>query len=85
MVVVQLPLSSRNLGHRRHSCMGRTKPIVRSRMVQPDALPERSSRHVRMTNRLAVCHATCFHRRVVFSALPSRRGGGPRTIRSDVP
>jgi hypothetical protein len=53
MVVVQLPLSSRNLGHRRHSCMGRTKPIVRSRMVQPDALPERSSRHVRMTNRLA--------------------------------
>ena len=39
MVIAQLPIGSRNLGHRRHrwsSCMGRTKPIVRSGAAPPN-------------------------------------------------
>jgi len=56
MVIAQLPIGSRNLGHRRHrwsSCMGRTKPIVRSGAAPPDGLPEPSG-HVRMTNMLVM-------------------------------
>jgi hypothetical protein len=57
MVVVQLPPGLRHHGHRRRgscrSCIGRTKPIMRSRTAQPDALLKHSNRHVRMINMLA--------------------------------